>query len=130
MVIVFPCSGAGFANIPRTFLISCEVQRRYSRKLKYCEQYIRDHLSGTKVRMWICSEYDAVFSFSCIALCNLTKSFTFSFISFSSHESDSESFKQSNCTLYASEILLYKVFTNACKLTGEMPTDRSFFLGV
>ena len=61
MVIVFPFLGAGFANIPPTFLISCEVQTRYSKILKYSEQYIRDHLSGTKVRIWIGSEYDAVF---------------------------------------------------------------------
>ena len=78
----FPFLGAGFANILPTFLISCEVQTRYSKILKYSEQYIRDHLSGTKVRIWICSEYDAVFNFSCIALCNLTKSFTLSSISF------------------------------------------------
>ena len=31
--------------------------------LKYSEQSIRDHLSGTKVRNWIGSEYDAVFNF-------------------------------------------------------------------
>ena len=61
--------GAGFANIPPTFLISCEVQTRYPKTLKYSEQYIRDHLSGIKVRIWICSEYDTVFNFSCIALC-------------------------------------------------------------
>ena len=72
MVIAFPFLGAGFANISPTFLISCEVQTRYSRILKYSEQYIRDHLSGTKVRIWIGSEYDAVFHFSCIAL-SLTK---------------------------------------------------------
>ena len=47
---------------------------------RFCyEQYILDHLSGTKVTIWICSQYDVVFSFSCIASCNLTKSFTFSF---------------------------------------------------
>ena len=40
---------AAFANIPPTFLISCEVQTRYSRTLKYSEQYIQDHLLGTKV---------------------------------------------------------------------------------
>ena len=80
--------------------------------------------------IWICSEYDAVFNFSCTALCNLTKSFNFSFISLLSYESDSESFKQSTYTLYASEILLFKVFINACKLTGEIPIDWSFFLGV
>ena len=67
MVIVFPILGAGFANIPPTFLISCEVQTRYSRTLKYTEQYIQEHLSGTKVRIWISSEYDAIFNFSCIA---------------------------------------------------------------
>ena len=71
-MIVFPFLGAGFANILPTFLISCEVQTRYSKTLKYSEQYIRDHLSGTKVRIWICSEYDAVFNFSCIASFNLT----------------------------------------------------------
>ena len=43
----FSFLGAGFANIPPTFLISCEVQTRYSKTLKYSEQYIRDHLSGT-----------------------------------------------------------------------------------
>ena len=75
----FSFLGAGFANISPTFLISCEVQTRYSKKLKYSEQYIRDHLSGTKVRFWICSGYDAVFTFSCVALC---KSFTCSVISF------------------------------------------------
>ena len=73
----FLFSGAGFANIPPIFLILCEVQTQYSKTLN-----IRDHLSGTEVRIWICSEYGAVFSFSCVASCNLTKSFTFSFISF------------------------------------------------
>ena len=60
-MMAFLSSGAGFANISPTFLISCEVQKRYSRILKYFEQYIRNHLSGTKVRIWIGSEYDAVF---------------------------------------------------------------------
>ena len=78
----FSFLGAGFANIPPNFLISCEVQTRYSKTLKYSEQYIRDHLSGTKVRIWIGSEYDAVFDFSCIASCNLTKTFTFFCMSF------------------------------------------------
>ena len=64
MFIVFAFLGAGFANIPPTFFISCEVQIRYSKTLKYSEQYIQDHLSGTKVRIWICFEYDAVFNFS------------------------------------------------------------------
>ena len=45
--------------------------------LKYSEQYIRDHLSGAKVKISIGSEYDAAFNFSCIALRNLTKTFTF-----------------------------------------------------
>ena len=40
---------------------------KYSRMLKNSELYIRDHLSGTKVTIWIDSEYDAVFDFSCIA---------------------------------------------------------------
>ena len=128
--MVFPFLVAGFANIPPTFLILCDVQARYSKILKYSGQYIRDHLSGTKVRIWICSEYDVLFSFACISSCNLTKSSTFSFISFLSQESDSESLKQSTCTLYASEILLFQVFVNACKLTGEMPIDWSFFFGV
>ena len=74
--------GAGFTNISPSFLISCEVQTGYSKTSKYSEQYIWDHLSGTKVRIWICSEYDAVFSFSYITSCNLTKYFTFCFISF------------------------------------------------
>ena len=43
---------------------------------------------------------------------------------------DSESFKQLTCTLYASEILLFKVFINPCKLAGEKSIDWSFFLGV
>ena len=64
MAIVFPFFlGAGFANIPPTFLI----QIRYSKTLKYSEKYIRDHLPGTKVRIWICSECDAVFYFSCMS---------------------------------------------------------------
>ena len=37
----FSFLGAGFANIPPTFLISCEVQTRYSKTLKYSEQYIQ-----------------------------------------------------------------------------------------
>ena len=98
--------------------------------LKYYEQYIQDHLSGTKVRIWIGSENDAVFDFSLIALCNLTMTFTFFYMSFLSQESDPELFKQSTYTLYASEILLFKVFINACKLTGDMPIDWSFLLGV
>ena len=73
MVIAFPFLGAGFANISPTFLISCEVQTKYSKILKYSEQCIRDHLSGIKVRIWIGSEYDAVFKSSCIASCSLTK---------------------------------------------------------
>ena len=70
--------------------------------------------------------------FSCIASRNLTKSFILYFISFLSQESGFESFKQSTCTLYASEraILLFKAFINACKLRGEMPIDWRFFLGV
>ena len=56
----------------------------YSRILKYSEQYIQDHLSGTKVRIWIGFEYDAVliYLFFCIASCNLTKTFTFFCMSF------------------------------------------------
>ena len=122
MVIVFPFVGVRFSNIPPTFLISCEVQTRYRKTLKYSEQYIRDHLSGTKVRIWIFSDYDVFYYYYyyyfCIALCNLTKSFALSFISFLLHELDYESFKQSICTLCASEILLFKVFINVCKLTG------------
>ena len=57
----FSFLGAGFANIPPTFLISCEVQTRYSKTLKYSEQYIRDHLSDTKAKSWICSACHAVF---------------------------------------------------------------------
>ena len=64
----FSFLGAGVANIPSTFSISCVVHGRYSKKLKHSEQYIWDHLSGTKVKIWICSEYDAIFS--CIASCN------------------------------------------------------------
>ena len=74
MVIPFSFLGAGFANISPTFLVSCEVQTRYSKTPKHSVQYIREHLSGTKVKIWICSEYDVIFNFSCIALCNLTKS--------------------------------------------------------
>ena len=54
MVRVFPFLGAYFANIPPTFLISYEVQIRYLKTLKSFEKYIRDHLSGTKVRISIC----------------------------------------------------------------------------
>ena len=71
-----------FANISPTLLIWCEVQTRYSKILKYSEQYIGNHLSGTKVRIWFGSEYDTVFSFSCIASYNLTKILTFSSMSF------------------------------------------------
>ena len=130
MVIVFPFLGAGFANIPPTFLISYKIQTRYYKTLKCSDQYIRDHLSGTKVEIWICSEYDAVFDFSCIVSCNLIKTSTLFCMSFLSKESDSELFKQSTCTFYAFEILLFKVFVNACKLTSEVPIDWSFFLGV
>ena len=57
MGIIFPFLGAGFASIPSTFLISCEVQKRYSKTLKYSEQYIRIRylINGIKVRIWICS---------------------------------------------------------------------------
>ena len=130
MMIALPFFRSRFANISPTFFILCEVQTSYSRILKFSEQYIRDHLSGTKVRIWIGSEYDAAFNFSCIASCNLTKMSTFFCMSFLSLESDSELFQQSTCTFYASEILLFKVFINACKLTDEMPIDWSFFLGV
>ena len=76
VMIMFPFLGADFANIPPTFFISYEIQTRYLKTLKYSEQYVQDLLSGTKVRIWICSKYDAVLNFSCIASSNLTKSFT------------------------------------------------------
>ena len=41
-----------------------------------------------------------------------------------------DSFSFLVATLYAPEISLFKVFMNACKLTGEMPIDRSFFLSI
>ena len=91
---------------------------------------MRDHLSGTKLIIRIGSEYDAVFHFSCIALCNLNKTFTFFCMSFLSQESDSDLFKQATCTFYACEILLFKVFINARKLTGEMPIDWIFLFRV
>ena len=50
-MIVFPFFGAGFPNIPPAFFISSDVQTSYSKTLKYSEQYIRDHLSGTKIRI-------------------------------------------------------------------------------
>ena len=80
MLTAFTFLGTGFTNIPPDFLISCEVQTSYLKTLKYSEQYIRDHLSGTKVSIWNCSEYDAVLNFPCITLCNQTKSFRFSLI--------------------------------------------------
>ena len=116
VVMAFPFLGTGFANIlPKVF------QTRYSKILKYSEQYIWDHLSGTKVRIWIGSEHDAVFNFSCIASWNLTKTFTFYCMAVLSQESDSELFKQSTCAFYASKILLWNI---------AFPIDRSFFLGV
>ena len=39
VVIVFPFLGAGFANIPLTLFTSCEAQTRYSKTLKYSQQY-------------------------------------------------------------------------------------------
>ena len=51
---------AGFVN----FLTLCAVHTRYSKTLKNSEQRFRDHLSGTKVTIWICSGYDVVFNFS------------------------------------------------------------------
>ena len=54
VVIVFPFLGAGFANIPPTFLISYEVQTRYLKTLEYSDQYVKNHLSDTKARIWIC----------------------------------------------------------------------------
>ena len=88
--------------------------------------YIRSQ--GKSVHLfliWCC------FNFSCIALCNLTKLFTFSFIPFISYGSVSESFTQSNFTLYASEIFFFKVFINACfqKMTDEMPICWRFSIG-
>ena len=82
VVIVFPFLGAYFSNIPPTLFISCEVQTRCSKASKCSEQYIRAYLSGTKVRIWICSGYDAAFNFSCIALCSLTKPLTLFYIIF------------------------------------------------
>ena len=128
-MIAFPFFRSMFANISPTFLISWQVQTVLT-ILKYSEQYIRDHLSGTKVRTWIGFECETVFNFSCIASCNLTKTVAFFCMSFLSKESDSKLFKQFTCTFYASEKLLCKVFINACKLTGEMPIDWAFFLAV
>ena len=36
----FSFLGEGFANIPRTFLISCEVEESYSKTLKCSQQYL------------------------------------------------------------------------------------------
>ena len=47
----FSFLGARFADIPRAFLISCEVQTKYLKTLKYFEQYIWEHLAGTKIRI-------------------------------------------------------------------------------
>ena len=113
---------AGFADIPPTFLISCEVQTRHSKTLKYSEQYIRGHLPGTKVSICICSEHDAIFNFSCLALCYRTNSFSLSYQFYHKNHSP--------CTMHASEISVFKVFMNACKLTGKMLIDWTFFLGV
>ena len=89
------------ANISPTFLISCEVQTRYSKILKYFEQHIRDHLSGSKVRIWIGSEYDAVYDFSCIASCNLTKTFTsLSFACHFYHKNQTLNFSNSQLVLF------------------------------
>ena len=120
MVIVFTLLGAGCPNIPPTFFISCESQTRYSKTLKFSEQYIRDHLSGTKERIWICSDYDAVSSFFlyCLVQPNQVIHLRTMYII-----RIRQSFKQSTCTLYASEIFLFKVFMNVCRLTGEMPID-------
>ena len=71
--------------------------------------------------IWCCIQ------FSCITSCNLTESSTFFFISFLSLEKDSESFKQSTFTLYASEISLFKVFINACELTSGMQNRLELF---
>ena len=80
----FPFFRSRFCQYFTYFFISCEVQTRCSKILKYSEQYIRDHLSVTTVRIWIGSKYDAVFSFTCIASCNLTKTFNFFCMPFSS----------------------------------------------
>ena len=126
MVIVFPFLGAGFANISPTFLISCEVQTRYSKTLKYSEQYIRDHLSGTKVRIWICSEYDAVFNFFLHCLVQPKQVFDFLF-----HiKNQALNFQAVNLYFVCFEISLFKVFINTCKLTDEMSIDLSFFFVV
>ena len=47
--------GASFANIAPSVLILSEVQTRYSKTIKYSKHYIWGYLSGTKVRIWICS---------------------------------------------------------------------------
>ena len=82
VVIAFPFFRSRFYQYFTYVLISCEFQTKYLKILKYSAQYIRDHLSGTRVRIWMGSKYDAVFSFSCIASCNLTKTFGFSCMPF------------------------------------------------
>ena len=128
-MIVFPFLGAGFANIPLTFFISCEVQAKYSKTLKYAEQYIRDHLSDTKVRFgFVLNMILFLIFLHCLVQPNQAMHFIFHIIFIIRIRL--WIFKQSTCTLYASEISLFKVFINACKLTGEMQIDWSFFLGV
>ena len=57
VVIVFPFLGAGFANIPPTFLISCEVQTRYSRTSR-SRQYIRDQGKNLDLFwIWCCFQF-------------------------------------------------------------------------
>ena len=78
----FSFLGAGFANILPTFLILCEIQTRYSKTLKYSQQYIWDNLLGTKVRIWIFSEYDAFCQFflHCLVQTNQVIDFLFHII--------------------------------------------------
>ena len=130
MVITFPFLGAGFAHIPPAFLVSCEVQTRYSKTLKCSERYIGDHLSGTKVKIWIFSEYDAAFNLFLHYLLNPYQVIHFLLHIIFIKRIRPWVFKQSTCTLYASKISLFNVFINECKLTVEIPIHCSFFHGV
>ena len=117
-------SRANFTNIPPTFLISCDFNKVFKDNKIFStvilRPFIRYHGKNLDLfQIWCCFQ----FLLHCLMQTNQVIHFLFHIIFV-------VRIKQLPCTLYDSEILLFKFFIDACRLTDEMPIDRSFFLRV
>ena len=132
MVIVFPFLRTGLANIPPTFFY---LMRTLNKVLKNIKVFWAVHLRPFTIWIWIWLEFGFVLNMMLFLIfpalpCATYQSHSLSLSYHFYHKIQTLNFQTVNLYFYASEILLFTVFINACKLTGELPIDWSFLLGV